>query len=39
MKISVIIQIYYIVDSVLVGPWFFSGKRFFDVNPCVIYFS
>ena len=39
MKISVIIQIYYIVDFILVGLWFFSGKRVFHVNPCVIYFS
>ena len=38
MKIYVIVQIYYIVDFVLVGPWFFSCKGVFHVNPCVIYF-
>ena len=27
------------VDFVLVGQWFFCGKGFFHVNPCVIYFS
>ena len=39
MKIYVIVQIYYIVDFVLVGPWFFSDKEVFHVNPCVFYFS
>ena len=39
MQTYVIVQIYYIVDFVLVGPWFFSGKGVFHVNPCVIYFS
>ena len=39
MKIYVIVQIYYIVDFVLVGPWFFSGKEVFHVNPFAIYFS
>ena len=39
MKIYVIVQIYYIMDFVLVGPWFFSGKEVFHVNPFAIYFS
>ena len=38
-KNYVIVQIYYIVDFVLVDPWFFSGKRVFHINSCVIYFS
>ena len=37
MKIDVIVQIYYIVDFVLFGPWFFSDKRVFHVNPCVMH--
>ena len=39
VKIYVIVQIYYIVDFILVGPWFFSGKGVFHVNPYVVYFS
>ena len=39
VKIYIIAQIYYIVNFVLVGPWFFFGKGVFHVNPCVIYFS
>ena len=39
MKIYVIIQIYYIVDFVLVDPWFFFDKGVFHVNPYVIYSS
>ena len=38
MKIYVIVQIYYIVDVVLVDPWFFSDKRVLHANPCVFYF-
>ena len=42
-KIYVIVQIYYIVDFVLVGSWFFSCKGVFHINPCAcifpIYFS
>ena len=37
MKIYVIVQIYYIVDFVLVDPWFFSGKEVFHVNPCLLF--
>ena len=39
VKIYVVVQIYYIVDFVLLEPWFFSGKGVFLVNPCVIYLS
>ena len=39
MKIYIIVQIYYIADFVLVGPWFFSSKGVFHVNHCVMYFS
>ena len=38
VKIYVIVQIYYIIDFVLVKK-FFSGKRVFHVNSYVIYSS